>query len=428
MARFSNPLMNWLVPAAVIVVSILVFATFSGGGDGFGASPRDIERVTGAIRERIRTRWMVHARRMREIAAEMDAIRQEHFDTIRDGTLGQAYLDTFVTMARENHAPVDPELLRSLRDPEVGLWMVYEATKAAEAQMTNYYRDIRGAQNAITLEVPAVDAIGWVKVVQPRRLELEREALDRETINSHGLLEAFRRQVTTGESELDAMVQQAERILEQAREVQGEADSVGITMLAPPGGGSTAGDTLRPDELMPSEGTSDGGFNATPGRVIDGRGELNDWMYLDKWYVMGPFPNRFRQNIDASFLPETVIDLDNVTIGMDDQEIRWRYWDTKASRIEPHHAPRVCVYYGWTEVWIEEAGTYWVALGSDDFGKVWINGELVWESARENKTWRADEHIAEFEFRQGLNEILFRCENNGGTMGWSVVIATMPNE
>ncbi|TVR10022.1 MAG: hypothetical protein EA401_12480 [Planctomycetota bacterium] len=366
---------------------------------------------------------------MLEISAEMEQVRQEHLDRIRDGGLGVDYLETFVSIAVEEHARIDTTLFQALRDPHVPLSTVYAATKAAELQMTNWYRDIRAAQNAITLEVPAVDALGWVKVVQPRRLELSIEDIDRPAIINQAQLSAFRRQVSTGESELDAMVQQSERILEQARDAQGGATVEGIAIMAPPGGPEgNRGDTLRPDELMPSRATSDGGFNATPGRIIDGNGEANDWMYVDKWYVMGPFPNRFRQNLDASYLPETIVDLDNVTIGMDDAEVRWRYWDTKNSRIEPDHAPPYCVYYGWTEVYVAEAGKYWVALGSDDFGKVWINGKLVWISSMERKTWRADEEIAEFEFKQGLNEILFRTENAGGTMGWSVVINTMPNE
>ncbi|TVR07848.1 MAG: hypothetical protein EA401_14575 [Planctomycetota bacterium] len=428
--RVSQILTTWGVPIGVVVVSVLVIAAFSGGsGGGFGSSARDIERVSNQIRDHVRNRWLVQTKRMLEISAEMEEVRQEHLTRIRDGGLGVDYLETFVAIAVEEHAPIDSNLFAALNDPNVPLSAVYAATKAAELQMTNWYRDVRAAQNAITLEVPAVDALGWVKVVQPRRLEVVGEDLDRPAITSQTQLAAFRRQVSTGESELDAMVQQSERILEQARDAQGGASVEGIAIMAPPGGPEgNRGDTLRPDELMPSRATSDGGFNATPGRIIDGSGEQNDWMYIDKWYVMGPFPNRFRQNLDASYLPETVIDLDNVTIGMDDQEVRWRYWDTKNSRIEPDHAPPYCVYYAWTEVYVEEAGKYWVALGSDDFGKVWINGELVWTSSMERKTWRADEEIAEFEFKQGLNEILFRCENAGGTMGWSVVINTMPNE
>ena len=44
------------------------------------------------------------------------------------------------------------------------------------------------------------------------------------------------------------------------------------------------------------------------------------------------------------------------------------------------------------------------------------------------KAYRADEYTGEMELEAGLNEILYRCENGGGTMGWSLVLHTQAYE
>ncbi len=430
MAANTHNYSGLLMPLAVVAVSALVIWGFGGGdSSGFAISAGDIDDIVKRIRDNTRERWLEKTRDLISMTRRIDQIRDKRFAEIREGVQGESYLERFIQLAREKHAPIDAELFARIDEPAVPLSVVFEATKAAELQLTNSYRDIRGALNAIRLEVPAIDAIGWVKVVQPRRITLAADDIDNDSVRSQEALDAFKHEVNRGASEIDAMLQHAEKIVEKAEEAdQGGGGGAGVPLISDTGFGSTAGETLRPDELFESRSTSDGGFNARPGRVVADNGRRQDWMYVDKWYVMGPFENRFRSNLDASFLPETVVDLDNVTLGKDDREIGWKYWDCKAQRIEPSWAPRGCIYYGWTEVHMEDAGKYWVALGSDDYGKVWINGKEVWKSDTVPKPYRADEHVAEFEFQQGVNEILFRCENNGGTMGWSMVICTMANQ
>ncbi|MFW5858410.1 MAG: hypothetical protein ACOCYP_00160 [Planctomycetota bacterium] len=430
MVAHSKNYSGLLMPLAVVAVSALVIWGFGGGdGSGFAISAGDIDDIVKRIRDTTRERWLEKTRDLISMTRRIDQIRDKRFADIREGVQGESYLERFIQLAREKHAPIDAGLYERIDEPGVPLSVVFEATKAAELQLTNSYRDIRGALNAIRLEVPAIDAIGWVKVVQPRRITLAADGIDNDSVRSQDALETFKHEVNRGASEIDAMLQHAEKIVEKAEEAdEGGGGGAGVPMISDTGFGSTRGATLRPDELFESRSTSDGGFDARPGRVVADDGRRQDWMYVDKWYVMGPFENRFRSNLDASFLPETVVDLDNVTLGKDDREIGWKYWDCKAQRIEPSWAPRGCIYYGWTEVYMEDAAKYWVALGSDDYGKVWINGKEVWKSDTVPKPYRADEHVAEFEFKQGVNEILFRCENNGGTMGWSMVICTMANQ
>jgi len=63
-----------------------------------------------------------------------------------------------------------------------------------------------------------------------------------------------------------------------------------------------------------------------------------------------------------------------------------------------------------------------VAIGTDDSGRVWINGKDVWRDY--GTSWyNIDEHITPFQFRQGWNRILVRLENGGGgACGFSFLI------
>lgn len=419
-----------LIPIGLLGIPIGLFLWFGNqSSEGFAISPSALNGIVEQIRDNTRLKWIDRVGDIERMTVKIEDIRQKHFERIKAGGQGEAYLTKFKELSKDAHAQIQTY---NLNDPKVSLWKVFEAGKNAELRLMNYYRDIRGAQNAIKLEVPASDAIAFVKVVLPQRITLEAQTLDATDYGGDKqLLEAFKKNILNGGSEIDAMVEACKKILKKA--LEGDSDDKGEGSLVLDNAnefGSRAGDTLRPDELFNSEGTSDGGFKSNPGRIVQQQedGFRNDWMYINKWYVIGPFENRFRTNLDSAFLPETVVDLDNVTIGKENREIRWEYWVRNKQRIEPSWAPRGAIYYGWTEVSMPNAGKYWVALGSDDYGKMWLNGKLVWKSDSTPKTYRADEYVAEMDFQQGVNQILFRCENAGGTMGWSVVIGTMPNE
>ena len=185
------------------------------------------------------------------------------------------------------------------------------------------------------------------------------------------------------------------------------------------------GQTIQPNELEYADDTPDTDFGALPGRVVDAwTGESSEapWIYLDAWYMLGPFDNRFRNNLRTQFAPESMVNLDEAVQGKDRKVIRWQYLRSPKARIEPEPAERGAIYYGFTEVWVERAGSYHVSFGSDDYGKVWINDELVWESSTRSKPFRHNELVKELPLRAGLNRVLVRCENNGGTMGWAVLV------
>ena len=84
-----------------------------------------------------------------------------------------------------------------------------------------------------------------------------------------------------------------------------------------------------------------------------------------------------------------------------------------------HELPAQDAY---TELYFDRAVTMLVAIGTDDGGRLWINGKDVWQDA--GTSWyNIDEHIEPFEFRQGWNTVLVRLENTGGSAtGFSFMI------
>lgn len=461
----------WVGMGVLITVKpeILDFMRTSSSG-GLSVSASRLAEIVEEIRGFTRKDWRKSLAELREATALMETARAEHYTQIRTAK-SDAILAEFVRLTENHHQPVrlvdrsDPTLPRELlvayrSDPnlklvdlttveqahtvvadltakgaperylidingeKVSLAWIFEEMKSAEMRLTNAYRDIVGAKNLLKLDVPPIDAVSWVKVVPPRRISLQQPQLDHEVRStSDGSLDYFKDNVKIGASEIDAMKKYAQKMLEKAGLDDDGKGGEGWANINDQVFGSNAGETLLPDELsLDDNGGQDDDFDSVAGRYVGPRGSANQNIFVDKWYVLGPFENRFRSNLDASFMPESVIDLENPVIGKDDKEISWEYWRMPKVRIEPSWAPRGAVYYGWTEVYVEEEGGYWMSMGSDDYGKLWVNGELVWKSDTRPKSFKASEHTAEFQLKRGINELLMRCENNGGTMGWALII------
>ena len=165
----------------------------------------------------------------------------------------------------------------------------------------------------------------------------------------------------------------------------------------------------------------------TPARGISNLGEEGTgWIRLDSWYVIGPFPNPGRQNVDVSFPPESLIDLDAVHRGNGGRPIRWTFVQSAGEMVRPPEDPTYMIYYAYTEVFSDADRELWVAVGSDDNSRVWLNDQLIWKSGYGLKIWRRNEGFRRVLFRRGVNRILYRVENGHGASGFSFLIQTAP--
>ncbi|MGI5869502.1 MAG: hypothetical protein ACOX9C_08695 [Kiritimatiellia bacterium] len=187
-----------------------------------------------------------------------------------------------------------------------------------------------------------------------------------------------------------------------------------------------------------------GGFSSTtvenvPGNIIKFSASANpamggvptQWMYVNSWYVIGPFPNPDRINIRRRFPPETVVDLDATYLGKDNRVVKWKFEQAQSSVARREHQAYVVpstsepygIWYAYTEVFVDQECDVWIAVGSDDRSDLWINDLHVWGSSNELKVWRINEGFRKVHLRQGRNRFLARIENGWHVIGWSVCIA-----
>ena len=183
---------------------------------------------------------------------------------------------------------------------------------------------------------------------------------------------------------------------------------------------------------------------ALPGRRFTRDAANRGWLYINTWYIIGPWENYGRDDFALIHPPELSVDLDAVYtdgqkgVGIEETDsdpikvvgpkvmldgvLRWKFMQSESMHNTVPVTTDHSTYYAYTEVYFDEAVYMLVAIGTDDGGRLWINGRDVWQDA--GTSWyNIDEHIEPFDFRQGWNTILIRLENTGGSAtGFSLMI------
>jgi hypothetical protein len=151
-----------------------------------------------------------------------------------------------------------------------------------------------------------------------------------------------------------------------------------------------------------------------PARAFLGPGDRSRWVYVDSWYTIGPFPNPERLEHDTSFPPEQNLDLDAVYVASDGRPVEWTYVTAASPRVAPPTMDEYTVHYAYTEIRSDRHREAWLALGSDDSVRAWLNGERIWESDVHLKEWHLADGFQRVELRPGYNTLLLRLENAWG--------------
>lgn len=165
---------------------------------------------------------------------------------------------------------------------------------------------------------------------------------------------------------------------------------------------------------------------ARPSRRIGGLGTGIEWIYIDSWYILGPFPNPNRRNVDTAYPPESVIDLDATYTGDKGASLRWKFLQANAPYVVPEDPQQYVIYYAYSEIWCDLDMDLWVMIGSDDSSRIWLNDQQIWKSGYRLKPWKLDEGLRKVSFRRGINRILYRFENGWGLTGFSFAINLTP--
>ncbi len=160
---------------------------------------------------------------------------------------------------------------------------------------------------------------------------------------------------------------------------------------------------------------------ALPGRRFSRSSTRTGWLYIDTWYVIGPFENHGRVDFRQTFPPETLVDLDASYPGKAGRTVTWQFHQSDNIRVKPPDESESSTYYGYTEVYFDETTEMMIAVASDDTARIWINGVRVWEDAG-NSPWRLDEGFRKVVFNQGFNTILLRIDNGPVTCTFSLLL------
>lgn len=164
---------------------------------------------------------------------------------------------------------------------------------------------------------------------------------------------------------------------------------------------------------------------ALPGRKFDKESARQGWLYIDTWYIIGPFETKGDVRHREAFPPEYEIDFDATYPGKlkdgKPRELRWQFTQSDMIRVTPPDEQRDSAYYAFTELYFEDDSDMLLAIASDDAAKVWINELLVWED-KDLSPWNIGEGFRKVFFRKGYNKVLVRIDNGPVVCQFSVLI------
>jgi len=168
---------------------------------------------------------------------------------------------------------------------------------------------------------------------------------------------------------------------------------------------------------------------AMPGRRFTEASMRKGWLYLDTWYVIGPWENKSKVDYTVKHQPEFGIDFDAKyydgkyanTPGHPYETLKWEFYQSDQVRCQPPIVYAAATYYAYTDVWFEEARDMLIAVASDDASSVWVNGQVIWQDIGLS-AWNLGEGFRKVHFNKGYNDVLVRIENGPSGCVWSVVL------
>ena len=381
-----------------------------------------------------------------------------------------------------------------------GMALAYELAKELEAAITESYKDIKATETAISKKMSVSAAKKITDVARPERLAADVAALEAKprTKEDFDRQKAAQADVVR---EADAMVEATVAMMNDAMEIvmagedsgpklrnddkpfavrrleaedfaerssdeamesrvaamsaesefrlameaaaaeDSSAKAKDLAALMARDGDGKGSEGSRPSDDEPLPPLEGGSPELQPGNVMrasGGDGVPAQWMYVNSWYVIGPFPNPNRVNLRRKFAPESVQDLDATYVGKDGKTLRWEFMQARnsdetfwwggvaknAAEVVPQNKEEYSIFYAYAEVFMDEECDRWISVGSDDRSDVWINDMPVWASSNKLKEWRLDEDYRRVHFKKGRNKILVRIENGHWNLGWSLCIST----
>lgn len=179
-------------------------------------------------------------------------------------------------------------------------------------------------------------------------------------------------------------------------------------------------------------------MRAGAGRTLGPGGLFATRVYLDSWYVIGPFDGRAGDRIDTVYPPEEDVDLDGAYRGLGGRVVTWKYASRGFYPFVPPDAGPGAVYYAWTELRVDQDRDAWFDIGTSGDSKMWLDERLVWVSAPVDKPWYhppyylPDQQVASLalveghrrvHLTRGVHRLLFKLASDQDRTFFSVVLA-----
>jgi hypothetical protein len=176
------------------------------------------------------------------------------------------------------------------------------------------------------------------------------------------------------------------------------------------------------------------------GRILGAGGEYATRVFINSWYVIGPFPGRHGDLVfdNPVYPPENAVLLDAVYLGKNERRLKWRYVNRQTYPLFPPDPVEDGVYYGYTEVSVDEDCDLIAWIGADDDAQIYVNDQLVWRGGNVNKmqffntifapgaTHTEDYNRSEggrvVHFNKGRNKIFFKLSNGAQDVFLSMVL------
>ncbi len=176
------------------------------------------------------------------------------------------------------------------------------------------------------------------------------------------------------------------------------------------------------------------------GRMIGHGGTYANRVWVNRWYLIGPFDGRHGEGLFANYHhpPEQGVVLDAAYRGKGGRLVKWDYVDMARYPLEPPVHAEDAVYYGYTELMLDADQDLTIWVGADDDAQLWLNDRLVWAGGNVNKdsffgqvyetrnTYVRDYNLSEdkrvVHFRKGRNKLFFKLSNGPTRIFFSLVL------
>jgi len=336
---------------------------------------------------------------------------------------------------------------------------MYKEAQGLEKQIATAKADIDAAGEAVSGNTSYAEARKSTSATTPSRPDLA-SALSGQAPETVGELNEFRENLNRAENEMQDMNARADSALGRsaqqslsassfatgaamasaAKQSEGFGQVVDMTAF----GNGSLGDSMEMRRDYSEEGAQmkysnmpkalsiDQGKiirSAMPGRRFTAESLRKGWLYLDTWYVIGPWENNSTVDYTVKHPPEFAIDFDARYFdgkfadkpGHPYETLEWEFYQSDQVRCQPPAVYGASTYYAYTDVWFEEARDMLIAVASDDASSVWLNGQIVWQDTGQS-SWQLGEGYRKVHFNQGFNDVLVRIENGPTHCVWSVVL------